>query len=220
MKLHTVFVTYNRLELTKRAIETYLETVSVPFSLWVVDNASTDGTQKWLGENLTEVGMGHSLLPENRYPGWATNHGWEAVEFAGIASDATHLQRADNDFGFLPGWCEEVKRKFLNPTIGQLGLRTVRQEPGAPYNVGGNCVIRRELWDAGLRYDETPWPQMPQGFTEDSFFSPAVEKMGYRWARVNKQCIYELNEVYADTNTDPYYERSWGDRHIHGRTPQ
>jgi len=48
LKLHTVFITYNRLELTKRTIESYLETVTLPFSLWVVDNASTDGTQEWI----------------------------------------------------------------------------------------------------------------------------------------------------------------------------
>ena len=33
MKLHTVFITYNRLELTKQAIASYLETVSVPFTM-------------------------------------------------------------------------------------------------------------------------------------------------------------------------------------------
>ena len=45
MKLHTVFITYNRLELTKRAIASYLETVSVSvLGFMVVDNGSTDGT--------------------------------------------------------------------------------------------------------------------------------------------------------------------------------
>lgn len=218
VKLHTVFITYNRLELTKKAIETYLETVSIPdYYVNIVDNGSTDGTVDWFFDRFNHERVLLTPLGENKYPGYATNMGWKLLE---SMYPATHLHRADNDYGFLPGWCEEVERKFKNEKIGQVGLRTGKQEPGAPYNVGGNCVIRRELWDAGLRYDETPWPQMTPGFTEDSYFSPAVEKMGYRWTRVNRQCIYELEAVHADTNTDPYYERSWGDRHIHGRTPQ
>ena len=44
VNLHTVMVTYNRLELTKQAIASYLETATGPWSLIVVDNASTDGT--------------------------------------------------------------------------------------------------------------------------------------------------------------------------------
>ena len=218
MKLHTVFVTYNRLELTKQAIESYLETVTVPFSLWVVDNASTDGTQKWIGETLTEIGMGHSLLPVNRYPGWATNHGWEAVEFTGIAEDATHLHRADNDHIFLPGWCEEVERLFQSPKIGQLGLRTAQEEQYAKWNTGGNCVIRRELWDKGLRWDERPWPQLRDeigpGHTEDSLMSPAVRAMGYTWTRVSRPCIVPISPETPDDPDLPYYKQSWADRGI------
>ena len=48
VKIHTVFITYNRLELTKQAIESYLETVTVPYTYMVVDNASEDGTKEWL----------------------------------------------------------------------------------------------------------------------------------------------------------------------------
>ena len=214
MKLHTVFVTYNRLELTKRAIESYLETVSVPYNLILVDNDSTDGTIEWgLRQDFHMVAM-----DRNRYPGFATNWGWShLLNF--VDPDATHLHRADNDYGFLPGWCEELEKRFGPKKVGQVGLRTSEQEGHAKSNTGGNCVIRRELWDQGLRWDERPWPEYPPGWTEDSFFSPAVLKMGYRWTRVQKQCIYELQAVYADSNEDPYYEKSWGDRHIHGRTP-
>ena len=53
LKLHTVFVTYNRLELTKRAIESYMETVTVPHQFIPIDNASTDGTREWLDKNYS-----------------------------------------------------------------------------------------------------------------------------------------------------------------------
>lgn len=205
MKLHTVFVTYNRFDITKRAIESYLETVSVPHTFVVVDNASTDPEMReWLeGEHERGVWI---LLDENRYPGHACNRGWSLAP-----PDADFLHRADNDFAFLPGWCEEVERVFESKSVGQVGLRTGAEEENGQYNVGGNCVIRRELWDRGLRYDERPWEEYPPGYTEDSLFSPAVEAMGFNWTRVQKPCIVSLAQESAD---DPYYIESWTSRGI------
>ena len=203
MKLHTVFITYNRLELTKVAISSYLETVTVPHTLVVVDNHSTDGTREWL---LDDFDFGVHLLNENRYPGFACNLGWDRAP-----SDADFLHRADNDFKFLPGWCEQVERLFCTKKIGQVGLRTDAEEVYAPWNVGGNCVIRKSLWDAGLRYDERPWPEYPPGYSEDSFLSPAIEEMGYTWRRVKKPAVESL--ASGDMN-DPYYVKAYGDRGI------
>ena len=202
MKLHTVFITHNRLELTKITIESYLETVTVPYGFIVIDNASTDGTREWLDENFVGI-----LLDENHYPGYATNIGWEC-----LAEDTTHLHRSDNDFRFLPGWCEEAQRMFdANPRLGQLGLRTDKEERYEPGNTGGNCVIRRELWDAGLRYDERPWGEYDVGCSEDTDFSPAVRAMGWEWDRVERKCIQNLA---SGSWSDPYYVESYGKRGI------
>ena len=207
MKLHTVFITFNRLELTKRAITTYLETIDVPYSMVVVDNASSDGTRKWLTEMLFEdVILEHVLLERNHYPGYACNRGWMLAP-----EDATHLQRADNDMAFLPGWCRHVERQFRHPKVGQVGLRTAQEEFNVRSNVGGNCVILRKLWDLGLRYDERPWPKFPPGMSEDSYFSPAVQALGYRWERVRNPCLESLASGDWD---DPYYAKSFGDRRI------
>ena len=206
MKIHTVFVTYNRLELTKRAIESYLETVSVPFRLMVVDNRSTDNTIQYLNEALED----HLwvVLNDNYYPGYACNYGWRHLE-----KDTTHLHRADNDFIFLSGWCEEVEHQFdTRPNLGQLGLRTDEEELWNGNNVGGNCVIRRKLWDKGLRYDERPWPEIdPPGYTEDSYFSPAVAEMGWEWGRVEKPCIAPIS---IEDFSDPYYQATWAARRL------
>ena len=204
MKLHTVVVTFNRLELTRITIESYLETVTVPHTLCVVDNASSQEMRDWLLLNESDYDL--VLLDENRYPGYACNRGWERA-----ADDADFLQRADNDFVFLPGWCEEVERHFRRPLLGQLGLRTADEELHVRSNVGGNCIIRRVLWDGGLRYNETPWPDLPPGYSEDSYFSPEVVRMGYNWARVKQPCIRSLA---SGDWSDPYYQRSYGDRGI------
>ena len=210
MKIHTCFITYNRLELTKRAIHTYLETVSAPWTAVVVDNNSTDGTFEWLwsdpifrkGPQLRAV-----TLPDNFYPGRACNIGWQLAP-----EDADFLHRADNDFIFLKDWCSEVEERFQDAELGQLGLRTNDEELWNPHNVGGNCIVRRQLWDEGLRWDERKWTQIKAaGYTEDSYFSPAVERMGWKWGRVEKRCIVPISR--EDPN-DPYYIATWADRGI------
>ena len=211
MNIHTCLVSYNRLDLTKKAIASYLETVTGPWSLVVVDNGSTDGSREWLMKRSdSEVGQRVSviLLSENKYPGFATNRGWEQAP-----PDTVLLHRADNDWRFLPDWETHVRLMFsANPKLGQLGMRTDQQELHNLHNVGGNCVIRKQLWDEGLRYDERPWPKIKRpGYTEDSYMSPTVSRMGWDWARVTQPCIESL----ADEDPhDDYYLKSWADRGI------
>jgi glycosyltransferase involved in cell wall biosynthesis len=209
-------VTFNRLESTKQSIASYLETVTVPWTMTIVDNGSTDGTREWLLSYHDPSSPGHfgarsMFLPRNMYPGYATNRGWEDAP-----EDATFLQRADNDWSFLPGWCDQVARAFKDPKVGQVGLRTQREEP-VIYNVGGNNVIRRELWDKGLRYDERPWTEMDAGCSEDTYMGPAVKALGYQWTRVKQPCI--VGNSTNETVENDYYRRSWGARRIYGLTP-
>jgi hypothetical protein len=203
MKLHSVIISFNRLELTQQAISTYLETVTAPFTLMVVDNGSEPEVMDWL---VHEYGYGLLLLGENRYPGYACNRGWDAAP-----ADATHLHRADNDFAFIPGWCAEVERAFEDEKIGHVGLRTDEEELFAQSNVGCNCVITKELCDKGLRYDERPWTDYAPGYSEDSYFSPRVKRCGFQWTRVKTPCILSLASGDLD---DPYYQQSYGARRI------
>ncbi len=208
MILHSVMVTYDRLYATQKSLDSYLNTVTVPFSLTVVDNGSKDGSEEWLADfaEVHDESRVH-LLGENMYPGFACNLGWSTAP-----DEATHLHRADNDWAYKPGWCDQVIAAFQDPEVGQVGLRTQREEP-VDYNVGGNNVIRRELWDAGLRYDERPWTELPAGHSEDTYLSPAVVSMGYKWTRVKKPCIYGVS---VESREDDYYIRSYTARRIYG----
>lgn len=210
MRLHSVIVSYKRPELTVRAFESYLKTVSLPWTLIVVDNGSGAEVERILSRMTADVpGAGVMLLGENVYPGRATNLGWEQAPKA-----ATHFHRADNDFVFLPGWCDEVERMFrTNQLLGQLGLRTNEEELDAIWNVGGNCVIDRRVFDKGVRYQEQPWPDYPPGYTEDSFYSGAIREAGWDWDRVERPCILSTSRESAE---DPYYRETWAARRING----
>ncbi len=58
MKVAAVTITYNRLELTKKTVESFYDKTSVDFHLFV-DNGSTDGTREYLKK------FDHILLDKN-----------------------------------------------------------------------------------------------------------------------------------------------------------
>jgi GT2 family glycosyltransferase len=200
LKLHTVFVTHNRLELTRRTLASYVDTVGFPYRFVVVDNGSTDGTDEWLRDNVHYPG-GFVLLGKNFYPGLATNLGFSH------AGDATHLHRSDNDVEYLPGWCDEVEERFADPNLWQLGLRTMDEE-GNQGAVGGNAVFAREAWEAGVRYPESPWTQVP---FEDALVSHQILRKGFVWGRVQTPCIEHIGLA---SRSDPYYQKTFTERGI------
>jgi glycosyltransferase involved in cell wall biosynthesis len=200
VKLLTVVVSYNRLDLLKRTIRSYRKTVTLDHYMLIVDNHSDAKTRRW----IKGCGEDFVLLTENRYPGYATNYGWTV----GLETvDADFLHRSDNDFEYQPGWCDEVEEKFADPQLGQLGLRTVAEE-GSVGAVGGCSIIRRAIWDAGVRYSEAPWSEMPW---EDTHMSRDVEAAGYRWGRVGRPCALHIGVA---SSQDPYYQETFTVRGI------
>ena len=178
MKLLTCLVTYNRLPLTKRCVESYLDTVGPESMLVIVDNGSSDGTAEWLTRFRHVIYNGANL-----YPGAACNRGWDygLERFA-----AGLLHRSDNDVEYLPGWRGEVERQFADwPEIALLGILNLhedrridgRDEEGIDSvpRVGGNVVMPTHLFRAGLRWDEHPWKP---GVDEDGPMSQSAHRHG------------------------------------------
>lgn len=198
MKLLTVVISYNRLDLLKQTLHSYRETVTGPHRLIVVDNGSEPETCEW----LAQAGVQSVLLGENHYPGFATNLGWDLLTKRLRAEHLLH--RSDNDVEYLPGWCDEVRERFeANPALGQLGLRTIHEEGMHP-NVGGNCVVRRSVFEQ-VRWEERAWE--PARATEDFYYTQAVQAAGFAWERVLEPCI--VHHGTGTPETDPYYLGTW-----------
>ncbi len=85
-------VTYNRLEFTKKSIESIIEFTTYPYVLTVIDNNSQDGTKEYLKE-LKEKGIIKNLvsLDENIGIAKASNLGWLQEP------DANYYLKLDND---------------------------------------------------------------------------------------------------------------------------
>lgn len=196
MNLLIVVITYNRLDYTRRTLRELFATIEVPHYLIVCDNNSTDGTQDYLKSLEKRHRIDKAILnPDNYYPGKATNIGWE--EGLKLYPEATHLMRLDNDFSFKRGWDIKAQEYFKKiPTLGQLGLdHEAIEHPKAglrvmeingmklnpwPGCVGGVNIIRKSIWDMGVRYQELMWNDGRQSpLQEDSQLSKAIQNKGY-----------------------------------------
>lgn len=195
MKIATCIVTFDRCEYTQRTVESYLATCKPGNALVIVDNGSTDGTRDWL-ETLSDPEV--IFNRGNVFPGAATNIGW--AHLLELGYDADLLQRSDNDVEFLDGWQDEVEACFTAmPGLGQLGILNMHEDfpEGAPLqkhteggvtvnrafrSIGGNCVLRRDLWDRGARWHPGAW--QPGGHDEDKRMSIEVCGHGYWFANV------------------------------------
>jgi glycosyltransferase involved in cell wall biosynthesis len=204
--ISTTLTTFNRLEYTKQTIESYVKTTKTPHELIVVDNNSTDGTQKYL-KGLKKKGVINELIlnEENKFPAYSTNQGWDLS-----SPEATLLHRSDNDLIYEKGWDKEVIQAFKDiPNLGQLGLinelyqlkpslhedylnkvgitieehgkTKVMLPPNAQNTTGGPCVVPAVIWRGGLSWPEDEW----QGsYNEDAKYSDLIREAGY--------LVYEL----------------------------
>lgn len=230
MKILIVLITHNRLEYSKRTLKALKDTIKVPHYLVIVDNASTDGTKDWLGQMEMSADKGPIIIfnPDNYYPGKACNIGWK--EGLKLYPDFTHLMRLDNDMHFELGWDIKAEQYFKKiDRLGQLGLDFDGGENKVPqfYNglglvewpgcVGGPCIIRREIWDAGIRYDETPWEGSRSKVQEDSRFSRRIKDDGWlvghmdtrlSWTFATKNNWKQYPEYYRKTMYDRGYDEN------------
>lgn len=229
MKLLIVMITYNRLDYSQQTLTGLLATIKVPHHIVVVDNASTDGTRLWLADQKSGGHIDDFIInDENLYPGAAANIGWEQ----GLADypEATHLMRLDNDMSFKSGWdriAEEYFKKI--PELGQLGLdhkaiedpkaklraleingKTLNPWPGC---VGGPNIIRREIYDLGIRYEPLRWDDGRQSpLQEDSDFSRKIKAKGYLVGHMTENLARTFANESNWSDYPDYYKKTMADR--------
>lgn len=224
MKILVSVLTFNRLAYTKQTLRSLWATLEQPYYLVVVDNNSSDGTQKYL-KNLLERGRIDKLIlnPDNYYPGKATNIAW--TEGLKDYPQATHLARIDNDMHFEKGWDHRAEEYFKTiDRLGQLGLDFDGGENKVPqyYNgmglvewpgcVGGPSIIRREVFDSGIRYDEDRWEGSNSKLQEDSRFSRKVKNDGWLVGHMDERLSWTFADKDNWADYPEYYEKTMTDR--------
>jgi glycosyltransferase involved in cell wall biosynthesis len=112
--VHLVFITYNRLDYTRKALESVLRDREEAFKLTIWDNASTDGTRDFLRHEAADPRIDDIILSEKNVGQIIpVNTIWSA-------SRSDLVGKLDNDCLVTPGWTRILARAHAD--IPELGV--------------------------------------------------------------------------------------------------
>lgn len=143
--VNITIVTYNRKELTEKTILSLVNSIKhIRYIITVVDNASSDGTDRLL-QNLQERLIIHNyfLLKRNMGAAVACNLGWSLV-------DANFYMRLDNDILFNE--CSVVEKMihalYENPEIGIMSCVYFHEKDNfIPIQTSSNAIFLQHKYN-------------------------------------------------------------------------
>lgn len=151
-----MLVTYNRLDLTKRMMDSLLSNTSGYYQLFIVDNGSTDGTVEWLKDLKERCNIYIHLHFNEKNKGIAVGRN-QCLKMTSECN-SEFLSTLDNDIEVHEGWLEECKDILkANPKfvvgLNMEGVRyPIKTKNGKSFqikpagNLGTACtVFRRDL---------------------------------------------------------------------------
>lgn len=211
-EISSVMLCWNRLPLSRECLASYLETISVPHELFVIDNGSTDETALWLAEISSHPGVTGILgLTENN-PAAALNMGLSRCL-------GRYLHIMENDYRYLPGWDRYAVGRFNEiQELGQLALfEGESQFHAANYqgqvwiarqNVCTTSVLRRELFfETGVRVHGH---YLGNRYPNDHDLSMQVREAGYLVAWPDRDLAHNIGFEADEYKRDPdYYIRDY-----------
>ena len=158
-----VMPVFNKLELTKRAIQSIRDNTTVPYRLIVIDNGCTDDTAAWLAEQDIK-----------RICTFKENQGATAAINAGLClCQSIYVVMFSNDVEVDTGWLKLlIEGLESDKRIGAIGPLSsakhqvqwegrYRGKSGVqlvPYELAFFCTLfrRQAIWDAGELDEEMP----------------------------------------------------------------
>lgn len=224
-----IVLSWNRELLLRNTILSLLATTKSEFELFIVDNASTDGSKEWLQVFSTYHKNVKVILLEE-------NLGGEAFNIPLSEARGKYILFSENDLEYLPGWDEYMIKQFEKFTdLGQLSpfapnpMREIgevwidkpfeivkRQEDillKAIHNVTTTCMIRSELISKGLKWVNLLSKDGLFKFPADASFSLDVKNMGYLvgWSNRYMALNWGFNERVIAKEKE-YYEKNWKEK--------
>ena len=221
--LSTILLNWNRSDLLKRTLDSYIATVDVSFELFIVDNGSSDDSRAVIEQFCARCPHAIPILLEE-------NRGGEALNLGIQRAHGVYLHLCENDIEFLPGWLSHVLALFnAFDDLGQLSLfppvpsdeevwvvqsSVLRHSCGkivyeAHGNVGTTSVLRREAWGEDSRV-KTISSSGGFRFPDDVGISDSVRGNGYFVAWADKRLVKNVGHSHTEfEERHEYYRRNY-----------
>lgn len=230
--IDAVILSWNRLELLKKTIYSLLATGPCNMKLTIVDNASSDETQKWLRDFCRNHDRSSVIFLEENCGGKAFNSAFKNLS-------GEFILFSENDMEYLPGWWLEMLNTFSQfPLLGQLSPLSPfpDNEDGEiwtlkPYeelkendhvlfkasgNVGTSCMVRRKVLHQGIRWENISSQNNKVKFPADATFSSDIKKLGYLVAWSKKALVKNWGHNIEEwTKNKDYYQENWAEKAAH-----
>lgn len=230
--ISTVVLNWNREHLLRVTVESYLSTVTVPYELIIVDNASSDGSADYIEKVCRGDARHKAVFLKRNLGGRAFNSGLRLAR-------GRYLHTSENDIEYLQTWDTALLSKFETfPELGQLspfGFQpdrtngelwerlpaTARTRDGRTIhvtetNITSTAICRREVWDRGFRWGTVrPVRGQPFRFPSDMLASIFVRDLGYwvawndSYTVVNWGHNVEEWRQHLDYYLDNYQAKPW-----------
>ena len=224
--LSTVLLSWNRSDLLRSTLESYRETVQVPFELFIVDNASDDDAGTVIEEFCARCPQATPILLDHNLGGEALNLGIDRAH-------GTYLHLCENDIEFLPGWSSHVLELFdAFDELGQLSLfppvpsdeeawvvqpAALRHAAGrivyeALGNVGTTSILRRGAWGPDARVT-TIFGAGGFRFPNDVGISDTMRRNGYFVAWADRRLVRNVGHSCEEfERRREYYQRNYASK--------
>jgi glycosyltransferase involved in cell wall biosynthesis len=210
-KISSVMLCWNRLVLSQRCLASYLATVETAHELFVIDNASTDETGRWVESLEGTAGVTGIVRMQRNDPAAALN---EALQRC--SGEILHIM--ENDYEYLTGWDRYVANRFARiSTLGQLAPVTGYDYVRAGYhegvhlardNVCTTSFLRRAVFfEDGVRVSGH---YRGKCYPDDYALSTAVRRAGWLVAWSDVEIAHHIGLDLDEQRRDPdYYIRDY-----------
>jgi O-antigen biosynthesis protein len=214
MTTSIMFCAYNRLNLTKRMLKSFLQNTTSPYRLLIVDNGSQDGTPDYLHETFDRSEWEHCVGVELKFN--EQNRGIAIGRNQGLLMADKHndeyLCTLDNDIEFPEHWLEDCLDIIkANPrfAIGinfegteypfqSINGKTFQVKPAG--NLGTACAVFPRHLHQAIGFFTTDYGLYGE---EDADFFFRARMVGYQMGYLKEKGIH-FGEGAEDTG--PYRE--------------
>jgi GT2 family glycosyltransferase len=155
MKLSLIIVSWNTADILAQCLDSiYAHATAAPFEVWVVDNASTDGSAAMVRQRFPQV----KLLQNETNPGFATANN-QAIRHC--TGEYVLLLNPDT-IVYADALSRLVQFLDLNPQAGACGARLFNADGSLQHSCYPTPTLGRELWrmfhlDGRIRYHMDTW---------------------------------------------------------------